>query len=80
MTWRAWHASCGPTGSWSTAGFRTRQPGIPELVDEFAAILTDAGTGLGFEFLPFAGMDSIAADAGVRAPGPRSRRACRAYR
>jgi len=36
-------------------------PGIAELVDECAAILTDAGTGLGFEFLPFTGMGSIAA-------------------
>jgi len=35
--------------------------GIPELVDECTVILTDAGTGLGFEFLPFTGMDSIAA-------------------
>jgi sugar phosphate isomerase/epimerase len=41
----------------SFAPFAT--PGIPELVDECAALLADAGTGLGWEYLPFTPMASI---------------------
>jgi len=35
-------------------------PGIAALVDECAALLAETGTGLGFEFLPFTPMASIA--------------------
>jgi sugar phosphate isomerase/epimerase len=35
-------------------------PGIPALLDECAALMADAGTGMGFEFLPFTPMASIA--------------------
>jgi sugar phosphate isomerase/epimerase len=34
--------------------------GLPDRVDECATLLADAGTGLGFEFLPFTPMASIA--------------------